>query len=284
MSRPLRIEFEDALYHVTTRGNRAEPIFVDDEDRTALLATIGQGMERFQATGFAYCLMGNHYHLVLQTHRANLSCMMRHINGIYAQAYNRRHAKVGHLFQGRFHAILVQHDAYFLEVCRYVDLNPVRACMVPRPQDWPWSSYRAHAGRAKGQPWLDSETLYGCLTGGATRPEKADAYARFVSDGLAVKLWEKQLLAQIYLGDAPFVAMMQKKSAVRPEDREIPRAQRCMPGSPIQHYLRHADREVAVARAHLAGGYTQAAIARALGLSPTRISRLIARYCARGKT
>ena len=120
MSRPLRIEFPGASYHVTSRGDRREPIFEDDTDRAALLGVVEEGMRRYDAQMLAYCLMGNHYHFVLHTRQANLSRLMRHLNGVYTQAYNHRHRKVGHLFQGRFKAILVDRDAYLLEVCRYV--------------------------------------------------------------------------------------------------------------------------------------------------------------------
>ncbi|HET7864677.1 MAG TPA: transposase [Burkholderiaceae bacterium] len=133
MSRPLRIEFPGAIYHVTSRGDRREPIFVDDTDRAALHTVLAQGMQRFDAQVLAYCLMGNHYHFVLHTRQANLSRLMRHVNGVYSQPFNRRHGKVGHLFQGRFKAILVDREAYLLEVCRYVELNLVRAGMVARP-------------------------------------------------------------------------------------------------------------------------------------------------------
>ena len=139
MSRPLRIEFEGAVYHVTSRGNRRESIFFDDADRLALLDVIGRAMERFDAAMLAYCLMGNHYHFVLRTRRANLSQVMRHINGVYTQAFNRRHGKVGHVFQGRFKAILVDSDNYLVSVCRYVELNPARAGLVDDPSSWRWS-------------------------------------------------------------------------------------------------------------------------------------------------
>ncbi|MCV2368587.1 REP-associated tyrosine transposase [Roseateles oligotrophus] len=165
MSRPLRIEFPGALYHVTSRGDRREDIFVDDTDRARLLAVVAQGLSRFDAGMLAYCLMGNHYHFVMQTRQGNLSALMRHINGVYTQAFNRRHNKVGHLFQGRFKAILVDRDAYLLEVCRYVELNPVRARMVDAPGDWAWSSYRAHIGQATPPDWLDSAGLLGYLLG-----------------------------------------------------------------------------------------------------------------------
>ncbi|WP_413439497.1 transposase [Sulfuriferula sp. GW1] len=123
---------------------QAEPIFEDAADRQAFVGVVALALRRFDACALAFCLMGNHYHLALHTRQPNLSALMRQINGIYTQACNRRHAKVGHLFQGRFKAILVDRDAYLLEVCRYVDLNPVRAAMVADPAQWPWSSYRAY--------------------------------------------------------------------------------------------------------------------------------------------
>jgi hypothetical protein len=117
----------------------------------------GEALVRFDAVCFAYCLMGNHYHFVVETRRANLSRLMRHVNGVYTQRCNRRHKRVGRLFQGRFKAIIVDRDAYFLEMCRYVDLNPVRARLVRRrPQDWRWSSYIAHVGLQQRPEWLDS--------------------------------------------------------------------------------------------------------------------------------
>ena len=118
MARPLRIEFPGAVYHVTARGDRREPIFVDDDERHALLEVVALALSRVDAEALSYCLMGNHYHFVLHTRQGNLSLLMRHTNGVYTQAFNRRHKKVGHLFQGRFKAILVDRDAYLLEVCR----------------------------------------------------------------------------------------------------------------------------------------------------------------------
>lgn len=283
MSRPLRIEFEDALYHVTSRGNRGEPIFDDDGDRRRLLAIIGQGMDAYDAVVFAYCLMGNHYHLVLRTHRANLSLLMRHINANYAQSHNRRHAKVGHLFQGRFKAILVQYDAYFLEVCRYVDLNPVRAGIVHRPQAWRWSSYRAHAGLAKAPRWLDSTTVYRSLNPVAGIDEGKERYARFVAEGNGLKLWQHALLGQIYLGEEQFVREAQTRTNQR-DEIEVPRIQRRFPPCGLEGYLDGKNLERSIARAYLEGGYTQAAIAGATRRSASSVSRLIARYRARIKT
>ena len=216
MTRPLRLEFEGALYHVTSRGDRREPIFDDDDDRREWLVVLADGLDRFQATAYAYCLMGNHYHVVVQTHRPNLSRLMRHVNGVYTLRYNRRHDKVGHLFQGRFKAVLIDQDSYFLEVCRYVDLNPVRARMVKRPGDWGWSSYGAHAGHTDPQPWLDSRGLHKRLAPHAPLSDGPARYARFVAQGKGVKLWDEALRAQIYLGNEAFVKRMQTRIIAKP--------------------------------------------------------------------
>ena len=135
MARPLRIEFAGALYHVTSRGDRREDIFVEDADREAFLQGLSEICQRFGVTCHAYCLMTNHYHLVLETVQANLARALRQLNGVYTQRFNRRHSRVGHVFQGRYKAILVDRDAYYLELVRYVLLNPVRARLVRQVQD-----------------------------------------------------------------------------------------------------------------------------------------------------
>lgn len=206
MARPLRIEFPGAIYHVTSRGDRREDIFEDDLDRRNFLELVAQALQRFDAVALAYCLMDNHYHFVIHTRRANLSRLMRQINGLYTQAYNRRHNKVGHLFQGRFKGILVDRDAYLLEVCRYVDLNPVRARRVRAPGNWPWSSYAAHTCAAPAPEWLDTPSIHGYILGHplVTRNDTIKAahhYAALVAAGKGVALWDQALSQQIYLGD-----------------------------------------------------------------------------------
>ena len=201
MARPLRIEFPGAVYHVTSRGDRREAIFEDDTDREALLGVVAQTTERFDARVLAYCLMDNHYHFVLQTRRGNLSQLMRQLNGVYTQLYNRRHSKVGHLFQGRFKGILVDENAYLLEVCRYVDLNPVRARIIRDPGRWQWSSYRAHTGQASAPAWLDTAAVHATLLGraaqtGADQRKAAARYIALVAAGKGVKLWEDALAKQ----------------------------------------------------------------------------------------
>lgn len=156
MPRRPRIQFPGALYHVTSRGDRKEPIFSDDYDRNIFLEVIGKAAERFNLSFLAYCLMGNHYHLVMLTRDGNLSRAMRYVNGVYTQKFNRRHGTCGHVFQGRFNAGLIQADDYLVEACRYVELNPVRARLVRDPHEWEWSSYRAHIGLAQSPQWLAS--------------------------------------------------------------------------------------------------------------------------------
>jgi putative transposase len=172
-----------AVYHITSRGDRRENIFDDDDDRLMWLEVLAEALESFDATVFAWCLMSNHYHIVLRTRRANLSRLMRHLNGVYTQRYNRRHGKVGHLYQGRFKGILVQEDAYLLEVCRYVDLNPVRARMVAHPGEWPWSSYAALTGEVPSAAWHDRATVLAMVAPDKGIRAAQNAYARFVAQG-----------------------------------------------------------------------------------------------------
>ncbi len=152
MARPLRIEFAGALYHVTSRGDGREDIFLEEGDRTRFVEVLSEVCQRFNWAVHAYCLMGNHYHLVVETRDDSLAKGMRQLNGLYTQRFNREHGRVGHVFQGRYKAILVQKDSYLLELARYVVLNPVRAGMVRSAKEWPWSSYRAMVGQAPVPP------------------------------------------------------------------------------------------------------------------------------------
>lgn len=283
MARPLRIEFPGAIYHVTSRGDRRDDIFADDTDRRTFLAVLAQAAQRFEAQLLAYCLMGNHYHLVLQTRQANLSLLMRHLNGVYTQSCNRRHDKVGHVFQGRFKAILVDRDNYLLTLCRYVELNPVRAHMVATAADWCWSSYLAHVGAAPSPEWLDTAGLHGHLLGHAPRDvfEQRDAakrYAALVASAPDLQIWPSGLSQQIYLGDEEFVGRMQHlMSGSRGLDKDIPKPQRLPTARPLQDWLAQAaTRAEGLFQAHTQGGMTMTQIAAALGLSVSRVSRLIA--------
>ncbi len=141
MARPLRIEYPGALYHITARGNRKADIYLRSSDRYKFLEILEKTVGRYNWICHGYCLMNNHYHLLIETPDANLSKGMRQLNGIYTQYFNRVHDSVGHLFQGRFKSILVEKESYLLELCRYIVCNPVRANLCREPKDWKWSSY-----------------------------------------------------------------------------------------------------------------------------------------------
>ena len=159
MARPLRIELAGGLYHLTSCGDRREDIYLDDGDRFLWLDILGQTCRRFNWVCHAWCQMTNHYHLIMETVEGNLSEGMRHLNGVYTQAGNRKHRRVGHVFQGRYKAILVDKDSYLLELSRYVVLNPVRARMVRDAGDWPWSSYLSMTGQADSPEWLQTDAI-----------------------------------------------------------------------------------------------------------------------------
>jgi len=299
MVRPLRIEYPGAVYHITSRGDRREPIAKDDEDRALFLETVGQAVHRFDARVWAYCLMGNHYHLVLHTRKANLSRLMRQINGVYTQSFNRRHALSGHLFQGRFKAILVDSDSYLLEVCRYVDLNPVRARMVKRPEAYVWSSYRALAGLAGRPDWLDAQLVYDQIAPGKSAERAAAKYAEFVAQGKGVQLWDEHLRQQIYLGDDDFIMRMQKIAGIDHTRGESDERGRPLPvrarqkanvskihtsapvrGRDLKRYaakkaIGKYQRNQNIADAFHHGGHSQTAIALAFGVSTSTVSRVV---------
>jgi REP element-mobilizing transposase RayT len=165
MARPWRIEYEGALYHVFSRGNNRQDIFVTDDDRRMFLDTIGQMSERFESRIFAYVLMDNHYHLLLRTARANLSRNMQWLGTTYTRRYNLKHFQSGHLFQGRFNSTLVENDVYLMQLSYYIHHNPLRAGIVRRLIDYHWSSYPAYAYNRRHPDWLDKELILSQIQG-----------------------------------------------------------------------------------------------------------------------
>jgi len=202
MSRPLRLEYAGALYHVTSRGNAKNNIYLHDDDFRLFLIVLSEVCTRFNWVVHAYCLMNNHYHLLIETPDANLSRGMRHLNGVYTQRFNRSHSLVGHLFQGRYKAILVDKESYLMEVGRYIVLNPVRAGMVEKPEDWPWSSFNAILGTA--DEFDDVATEATLLLFDKQRKRALKRYIEFIYDGIGQSIWQ-DLRHRIYLGDESFV-------------------------------------------------------------------------------
>ncbi len=227
MARPLRIEFPDALYHVTSRGNEQRPIFSDDIDRKMFLTFLGQAVQRFGWSLTAWVLMTNHFHLVIQTPEANLSRGMHWLNGTYAGWFNRRHKRSGHLFQGRFHSFLVEKETYLRELLRYVVLNPVRAKMVARPEDYLWSSYRSTAGINVADNWLDVRSILGLFDADPAVAQRQ--YQEFVSAKLESSecLWDN-VVNGFYLGTEAWAKNMRKIVESTPRSTDHPVAQRAI--------------------------------------------------------
>jgi len=223
MSRPLRIEYPGALYHVTSRGNVRESIYFNDQDRARFLQMWQEEVEHQGWVCYAFCLMDNHYHLLFETPEGNLSRGMQRFNGRYTQYFNHAHHRVGHLFQGRYKAILVEKEEHLLELCRYVVLNPVRAKMVKAAADWPWSSYRAMCEGSQDS-WLAVQSVLSLF--GVSVRQATDYYKRFIEDGVHMSSPWKQLRGQIYLGGDNFVDNMQCRVDEHKLDRDITFEQR----------------------------------------------------------
>ncbi len=273
MSRPLRLEFQDALYHVTSRGDRRENIYEDDTDRLAFLNVFASVIDQFNWSCFAYCLMDNHYHLLVQTPDANLSKGMRQLNGVFTQTYNRRHNKTGHLFQGRYKAILVDKDAYLLELSRYIVLNPVKARMVKQVSDCKWSSYQAMTGKMAVPQWLSVNYLLSQFS--KQRKTAIRKYEEFVADGVSNgPIWE-QLNNQIYLGEAAFIDKVQKHLE-GDEDIQVPKMQkRAKPESLGYYKAKESNRDEAIVEAYSSGGYSYQELANYFGIHFTTVGKIV---------
>ena len=276
MARPLRLELAGALYHVTSRGDGRDDTFLSDEDRIAWLETLAEVCKRFNWVCHAYCQMTNHYHMVIETPDANLSKGMRQLNGVYTQRFNRTHGRMGHVFQGRFKAILVDKDSYLLELARYVVLNPLRAKMVRRLEQWPWSSYHATCGQTAKPEWLHVDFVLAQFS--AQRTRAIAKYVAFVHEGAKLPSVWSQLQGQVYLGSEAFVRKMQVLVDKKPSLTEIPRAQRRASKRALADFAGAHARNQAIALAYLSGQHTMAEIAEHFGLHYTSVSRLVKAY------
>ena len=175
MARPLRIEYPGAYYHVTSRGNEQKDVFKSQRDREKFLDYLKSATMRYGAVIHAFCLMSNHYHLLMETPEGNLSRIMRHINGAYTTYFNVKRKRAGHLFQGRYKAILIEADDYLAELSRYIHLNPVRVGMVERPEQYQWSSYQSYTGQCKHPEWLRTDFVLSCFAKNVADAQKDKA-------------------------------------------------------------------------------------------------------------
>ena len=222
MGRPLRIEYVGAYYHVTARGNEQKDVFKSRRDREQFLGYLESAVLRYGAVIHAYCLMSNHYHLLIETPIGNLSQIMQHINGAYTNYFNVKRKRSGHLFQSRYKAILVDADEYTKELSRYIHLNPIRAAMVSKPEEYCWSSFPDYIGERKAPDWLTTKLILGYF--GKEKSSRKN-YRTFVEDLLAQK-YESPLIgvvAATILGSEEFIKEITERYVdVKQADRDVP--------------------------------------------------------------
>jgi putative transposase len=236
MARPLRIDIAGALHHVTSRGNERRPIFRSNQDREAFLQFLAETVKRFGWSVTAWVLMTNHFHLVIQTPEANLSRGMQWLNGTYADWFNRRRQRSGHLFQGRFKSFLIEQQTYSAEVLRYVVLNPVRANMVARPEQYRWSSYRATAGLEAAPPWLDLAAVISISTRIVLLRRRCTATTCCRRWTPQERLWD-QAINGIYLGGSGWTKRMRAIVESRPRSSDHPVKQRAIGRPTVQKVI-----------------------------------------------
>jgi putative transposase len=236
MARPLRLDLAGALHHITSRGNERHPIFRSNRDREAFLQFLAEAVKRFGWSVTAWVLMTNHYHLVIHTPEANLSRGMQWLNGTYADWFNRRHERSGHLFQGRFKSFIIETETYAAEVLRYVVLNPVRAKIVGRPEEYRWSSYRATAGLEAAPAWLDLGAVY--MQFDSDRATAQAMYAEYVRAKVdsQERLWD-QAIHGIYLGGEEWAKQMRAVVESRPRSTDHPVEQRAIGRPKVQKVI-----------------------------------------------
>lgn len=230
MARPLRIEYPGAFYHVASRGDERKNIFVSSFDRERFLGYLESSVVRYNVVVHVWRLMDNHYHLLIETPSGNLSRIMRHINGACTTYFNIRRQRAGHLFQGRYKAIVVEADAYAAELSRYLHLNPVRAGLLHRPEEYPWSSYRAYIGRCLPPDWLTTSLVLGYF-GGDTQ-EARNRYCKFVEDRILCEYETplKNTVGSTVLGTPEYVEMITSERLPEHSDmRDIPAIRQLTP-------------------------------------------------------
>jgi REP element-mobilizing transposase RayT len=260
------------------RGNRKSNIFEDDDDRALFIHLLGKVAERYAFLVYGVCLMNNHYHVIGATPRGQLSDAMRFVNGVYAQASNRRHCRTGHLFEARFRSLVVQQESYLKRVARYVALNPVRARIVTRPEAWRWGSYPATAGLAPSPPWLSLDWIEWAFDT-TDRNEAQRRYREYVNSPTARRFSIPERAAAI--GPQGFVDKVARAANPRKSDRCLPFADRVAPRPALDVLFSSKQdpvlRATCAYRAAAHYGYRQSDIARHLGVDPSTVSKWIRR-------
>jgi REP element-mobilizing transposase RayT len=244
MARPLRVEYPGAFYHVISRGNAGAAVFITERDREKFLEYLQKAHARFSLLIHSYCLMDNHYHLLIETPQANLSQSIQWINVSYAAYFNKKHGRNGHLFQGRFKAILIDADEYLNQLSRYIHLNPVKAKLSSSPDTYAWSSYGALVGSAACPDFLAAERI---LSGfGGSHKEAVKRYRKYV-EGVDIKSLEDPLQSAIgsfVLGDSHFVQWVKDTFlSLREDQQEIPQLKELKPRRTLDDIVEAIARE-----------------------------------------
>ena len=283
MARRCRLQFPGAVYHVMARGNRKSMIVDDDDDRRAFMDRFSKAADSYQVRVYSCCLMGTHYHALLDTPRANLSDFVQAVNGEYSKAFNRRHARVGHTFEQRFNSVLVQREKYLRRVARYIALNPVKAGLCRDASDWPWSTHRATAGVEEAPAWLYLDWLRWACRADELR-EAQQRYEMYVRDPAGLT-WSFEATAAV--GTPRYKAAVAAFLA-RGGNRPIPMSCRRWTQPPLEQVFVGEEtdsrsRDALILVAHIRHGYRLAEIARFLNVTPSTASKAASRAEARSR-
>ena len=277
MARPLRVEYPGALYHVISRGNAYQNIFRDDKDRIKFLEWIKDTAELHNLICHAYCLMDNHYHLLIETPDGNLSKAMRDLNGNYTQWFNARHKSVGHLFQGRYKAFVIEKETYLLQVARYIILNPIRAKLVDHPKDWNWSSYRFTAHFNKSPAWFHPDWILNFF--GKKKKDAQIRFRKFIKEGISAEDPHNDLENGFLLGSPQFVYWIWETQTSGSEElKEHPREQRIVGRPSLNEIFKNVktkdERDEAIKLARFRCGYLTTEIAEHAGLHRSVVGKI----------
>jgi putative transposase len=276
MARPIRVEYAGALYHVIARGNAKQNIFLDDKDRYKFLDWLEDVVDIHNIVCHGYCLMDNHFHLLIETPDANLSTAMRDLNGNYSQGFNYRHDRSGHLFQGRYKANVIEKETYLLEVMRYVVLNPVRAGLVDHPRKWRWSSFNPTSGTANVPDWLDVDWVLGNFSD--QRKSAQVEFRKFVKDGIGGRDPYEDVSNNFILGSPQFVHEVWRKTRGSEVLKDHPREQRIVGRLSLEEIFSDIqsshERDEAIKLARIRCGYLASEIARHIGMDRSSVGKI----------
>ncbi len=281
MTRPLRIQYPGAMYHIISRGIGKMTIFHNEKDWKKFIQFMDRVIKRYNWICHAYCCMGSHFHLCLETPDANMAVGMKYLNQLYSQFYNWKYQRVGPVFQGRYKSWLIEREEKFLDNCRYIVNNPVEAKMVQHPSEWPWSSFRATRGLEKVPAYLEIDFLLKHFSSSREKAQKM--YEDFVMAGIGMESPLLEAKNQIFLGSDSFIAEAMQHVIGNDEMNNVPKVQKDA-GSPTLEYIfaklqsiSKEKRNRLILNAHDIHNHTQREIGNHLGLHPGYISRIVIR-------